>query len=133
MTAPEGPAARRILKLALPLIVAITLFGGFVAWTYLFDDFDVSGTLTIREDRCGSDGFSDIHNGAQVQVTNGAGEILGVGRLRQGSSCEFAFTVPDVPPGENLYGVRVGNAFRGTVWGSEKQARDGVSLRLPSQ
>lgn len=131
MTSPEGPTPRGILKLALPAIAVLVLFGGVAAWTYLFDDFDLSGTLTIRSDRCGSDGFSDIRDGAQVQVTDDANKVLAVGRLRQTDTCEFAFTVPDVPPGEDLYGVKVGNAFRGSVWGTEDQARAGVTLRLP--
>lgn len=83
--------------------------------------------------RCESGGYSDIRDGAQVQVVNQKNEVLAVGILSRTSptKCEFASVVGDIPLGEKMYGAKVGNANRGVIWKSEDEAKtSGWSLNL---
>jgi len=80
----------------------------------------------------GSGGFSDIHTGAQVTVTDQSGKTVGISELQQGSyaagnNCAFPFQVK-VPSGLKFYGVAV--THRGTVQYSETQMRSGPALSL---
>lgn len=75
------------------------------------------------------DGFSDVATGSEVDVVDGSNKVLAVGNLEDGvetaSGCEFDFTIADVPNGEKLYGVKVGNGNRGVVHFSKAQLFSG--------
>jgi hypothetical protein len=95
----------------------------------------IDGTFTIMEevlgeagDVCtGEGGYSDVSSGTEVVVTDQAGEIVGVGRLREGLiidvnyGCRFEFTV-DVPPGLPFYTVEVGRRGELTYTLAEMEA-----------
>lgn len=78
-----------------------------------------SGVSNIDDVNCeGEGGFDDIREGAQVVVTDNSGKKLGIGSLEAGKlpeeesspldfSCEFGFTVTDVPEGKGPYSVEV--------------------------
>jgi hypothetical protein len=83
---------------------------------------DAGGVLNLDDVRCsGMGGYSDIAEGAQVTVTDEGGTVLGVSQLSAGTligggmtrSCDFAFTVNNVPAGHQFYGVSV--SHRGTI------------------
>ena len=82
----------------------------------------------------GSGGFSDIHVGAQVVVTDAAGAVIAVTELGEGvvldKECFFGFRAVAVPLGRGFYGVEV--THRGRVQFSESDAREelGVGLTL---
>jgi hypothetical protein len=75
----------------------------------------------------GLGGFTDIHEGTQVTVTDAAGKVLAVGALEHGSpggltteggmdrasTCTLPFTVAGLPAGVGPYGVEV--AHRGVM------------------
>jgi hypothetical protein len=71
--------------------------------------------LGLPDGRCeGALGFDDVHSRANVTVVDSAGKKLavghlGTGRLLGGTSCRFAFRIPDVPGGETVYALRVGS------------------------
>ncbi|TWP50256.1 hypothetical protein FKR81_21370 [Lentzea tibetensis] len=92
--------------------------------------FTVTGSMTVSD--CRSRGYNDIHAGAQVEVTNQANDVLGVGVLESDKGyCKFKFSVSGVPSGEKLYGVTTGNSNRGVIWKTEQQARtEGFHLTL---
>jgi hypothetical protein len=63
-------------------------------------------------------GFSDIHEGADVSVTNTNGKVIALGSLGSGhyykvhgitksTTCVFSFIVSDVPVSEHVYGIEV--------------------------
>lgn len=93
----------------LPVIGTLQLDGGY------------SATGTAGEECWVGGGFSDIHKGAQVTVTDPAGKVVGVGTLSAGTmkghgvgrSCLFNFAVGDVPTGLGFYGIEV--AHRGVI------------------
>jgi hypothetical protein len=110
---------------------------------------DVTGTFTLLDDggyrslgaftsgsSCeGDGGYSDIHAGTQVTVADAAGTVVATGILGSGTarsivSCEFAFTVPDVPTGEDFYQVTV--SHRGTLTYTADELASGLSLGLGS-
>jgi hypothetical protein len=83
-----------------------------------------------------SGGYTDVHEGAQVVVTDRAGKTVALSRLTSGQiqgdgyerRCLFKFQVPAVPAGQSFYGVTV--ADRGTQQYDEAEARAGVALTL---
>lgn len=128
------PSRRQIVKWAVPVVIAligIVGLGGYMLYDK-FADFTVEGSLEIMDGRCDSAGFRDIRDGAQVEVRNKSGDVLGAGVLRKKapSSCTYNFSVADVPAGEDLYGVHVGLEHRGTIWGTEDEARNGIRMTL---
>lgn len=120
---PEQPRPRR--RWWLIAIPAVAVAAG-VAWLVVAlltpDTFTVEGTLKVRTNCNG--------NGAQIEILNRESQPLAVGKLvaDQRNPCLMAFSVPDVPSGEDLYGVRVGNGKLGVVWNSEAELRDGINL-----
>jgi hypothetical protein len=95
------------------------------------DEFTVSGSMTV-DGRCGSGGYSDIRDGAQVEIVNQDDEVLGVSTLNtSGGSCHFTFTVRNIPAGERLYGASTGNSNRGVIWKTQQEAMtEGFHLTL---
>jgi hypothetical protein len=97
-------------------------------------------------------GYADISTGTQVTVKNGTGKVLALGSLGPGSTsdwltlptfdpetgsiesrpqatkCRFAFSVPNVPEGEDFYAVEV--SHRGEVRYSRSDLNTSVTLRL---
>lgn len=81
-------------------------------------------------------GYSDIHEGAQVVVTDAAAKTLAVGSLGPGmqddtgagKTCVFSFWVNDVPVGEKFYGVEV--AHRGRLQYPAARITDPIILTL---
>jgi hypothetical protein len=95
------------------------------------DTFSVEGSMTV-DGSCGSGGYSDIRDGAQVEIVNQDNKVLGVSALKKGADrCFFAFTVRDIPTGERLYGASTGNANRGVIWKTQQEAvAEGFHLTL---
>lgn len=63
----------------------------------------------------GEGGFADITEGTQIAVRNGAGEVLAVGALSEGTPfsqervCRFEFTITAVPADEAIYTITIGD------------------------
>lgn len=94
-----------------------------------------------------SDGYSDIAEGGQVTVTNGTGDIIGIGRLEAGRQelpfeityeeflrqeqpiCSFSFSF-EVQKGEDFYSLSVGNGNRGEITYTEEEIGSGIFLTL---
>ncbi|MFI6101591.1 hypothetical protein ACIA8G_39105 [Lentzea sp. NPDC051213] len=95
------------------------------------DTFAVDGSMTVNG-VCGSGGYSDMRDGAQVEIVNQDDKVLGVSTLNRGESqCFFTFTVRNVPTGERLYGASTGNSNRGVIWKTEQEAMaEGFHLTL---
>lgn len=101
------------------------------------DSFTVRGTLSLTCTRS-CVGYSDIQDGSQVEVVNDRHEVLTVTTLNSITSSagysvsrSYEFVAQDVPRGEKLYGVKIGNANRGVIWKSEAEAAtDGFALTL---
>lgn len=77
-------------------------------------------------------GFSDFHEGAEVDAVNASGKVLAFASLQTGStpgedalfkSCEFPFAIEDVPRGQKLYGIQFGR--RGIIHFKEEAAFGG--------
>jgi hypothetical protein len=64
-------------------------------------------------------GYDDIHDGAQVEVTDGLGKLLGVGDLFQtdggpiGPTCTYAASISVEKSSDGFYRVTSGNNNRG--------------------
>lgn len=95
------------------------------------DTFSVEGSMTVSG-RCGSGGYSDMRDGAQVEIVNQDNKVLGVSTLKEGEgTCFFTFVVRDVPSGERLYGASTGNSNRGVIWKTQQEAMaEGFHLTL---
>lgn len=122
-------------RLVTVLTVTAIVLAGMVALVLHFSaakPFPIHGLLIV-DGTCGTGGFSDIHTGAQVELTNKKGDVLAIANLERvgGGYCKFSFDLPDVPAGEGLYGVHVGNNNRGVLWKTEDEARNhGFELSL---
>ena len=70
----------------------------------------------------GENGYADIADGAEVQVSNQAGTILATGVLHGGTdefaSCDFTFSIPGVPSA-SFYQIQV--SHRGNVTFSKNE------------
>lgn len=81
-----------------------------------------------------SRGYNDIHEGTHVTVTDGRGDVVGVGELGpvrwsvDGSDCEHSFTVYDIAADRPFYGVEV--AHRGVLTYPESEIRGALQLTL---
>ncbi|MCE3553911.1 hypothetical protein LWC33_20945 [Pseudonocardia sp. RS11V-5] len=92
-----------------------------------------SGSFTTGSVCSGSGGYSDIHAGTGVMIANASGAVIATGALSTGrasssTTCDFAFTVPDVPAGEDFYQVTV--SHRGTLTCTADELRSGLGLSL---
>ncbi|ANP73029.1 hypothetical protein PA27867_2077 [Cryobacterium arcticum] len=85
-----------------------------------------------------AEGYADVAEGAQITATNASGDVVAIGTLGAGQYefesdkmfCQFPFTIADIVLDEKLYGLSVGNVFRGDVQFSEKDMRVGPRLYL---
>lgn len=95
------------------------------------------------------DGYDDISENSQVTVTDGAGEVVGVGRLNPGVQtgsvglsvgdflgsgyrapiCAFSFEFT-VPGGGEFYNLSVGNSNRGEITYTAEELATGIFLTL---
>lgn len=80
--------------------------------------YRVTGSVTLPRgydglSTCaGNGGYQDIHEGAQVVISDSAGATIALGRLDAGSAsggrgCVLPFSVPNVPAGKGFYGIEV--------------------------
>ncbi|GGK29307.1 hypothetical protein GCM10010124_22610 [Pilimelia terevasa] len=77
----------------------------------------VSGTMLVRKscfaiEVLDSTGYGDVP-GSQVRITDGAGNLLGIGDLPRsgtpsGGACAYPWSVSGVDPGHEFYSVEVG-------------------------
>lgn len=124
--ASPAPKGRTRLALVAAVTALVLAIAGVVAYLATASGtVTVTGTLELshREDidgHCdtGLPGFTDIHGGTQIIVTDGAGKTLAIGRLGSGTAmkkslCLYDFSITDVPGGEGFYGIEV--AHRGRV------------------
>lgn len=111
-------------------VVAVVLVGaaGLTMWLLTPGTLTVNAEVSINNG-CTSD---DLAEGAQVEILDSASKVLAVGKLAAvgDSACKRTFVVPDVPVGEDLYGVRVGREERGLLWKTEAELRSGLSLTI---
>jgi hypothetical protein len=121
---PDQRPRRRWWLFAVPAVVVAAGAVWLAVALLTPDQFTVDGTLKLRTN-CAADGV-------QVEIIDRESQPLAVGKLVENPAnpCELSFTVADVPDGEPLYGVRVGSEERGTVWKSEAELRDGISLKI---
>lgn len=94
--------------------------------------FTVRGTQTVT---CVSycEGYRDFHDGAQATLVNEQQAVLSVATLSESGPGVYSFTFTNVPRGEKLYGVHVGNVNRGVIWKTEDQLRtEGIDLTIGS-
>jgi hypothetical protein len=99
--------------------------------------FTLRGTLSVT---CSGSclGYGDIQDGGQVEIVNEQHRVLAVTTLGSiandagyGRARSYQFAAADVPRGEKLYGVKIGNADRGVIWKSESEAAaEGFALTL---
>jgi hypothetical protein len=102
--------------------------------------FTVSGTFKLVDEDAnsetvcnGPEGYTDITDGAEVVVSDASGKTLGIGMLSNPSAsgsdtCNFTFTVKNVPAGKKFYGIEV--THRGTVKETEAAMKAGPALEL---
>ncbi|WP_345383275.1 hypothetical protein [Pseudonocardia yuanmonensis] len=90
------------------------------------------GTVSAGSACSGSGGYSDVHAGTGVTISNATGAVIATGSLSAGrassTTCDFTFTVPDVPAGEDFYQVEV--SHRGTLTYTADELRSGLGLSL---
>ncbi len=107
--------------------------------------FTLKGTIYVA--KCTSSGYGDLLPGAQVEVKDQSGEVLGVGTVELSDAvanrksgetldlraiCTSKFSVADVPAGRKMYGVHIGNNNRGVIWKAESEAKQGFELSIGS-
>ncbi len=101
--------------------------------------FTVHGTMQVDSGTsfsgyCSSaDGYDDVQEGTAVVVYNPAGTKVAIGQLGPGkphgrSTCQYRFTVADVPDQWSVYSIEVGH--RGQVNYSRHDLDQPVSLTL---
>lgn len=84
----------------------------------------------------GGEGYSDIHAGTQVTITDPAGVVLAIGQLGPGlpivvdgfRSCVFRFTAISAPSGKGIYGIEV--SHRGVMRFEEARLAGDIELTL---
>jgi hypothetical protein len=152
--APEPEAKNRHrrrwtwLAAAAALAIGLSATAAYVTTDTSGEALTIHGSLTLRDPDAGfadmpecrgSGGYDDIHQGAQVTVTDPDGTVLAIGSLGPGritglglgDSCRFQFSIGDVPAGHGLYGIQV--THRGTVVYEESRldsVLDGPALVL---
>ncbi|GLZ29758.1 hypothetical protein Lesp02_19480 [Lentzea sp. NBRC 105346] len=135
--AAEQPKARRRWPVFLVGAVLLLAAGGIgfglgrATVQNNSEAFAVTGTIDVP--KCQSSGYDDVRVGAQVVITNQQNAVLGATSLKAKGVCLFEFSIPEIPSGERMYGVHVGNSNRGIIWKTEAEARsEGFHLTLGS-
>ena len=129
-------------------LVILLIIGGFFAVFGIGNFFsenssiNVSGKLTLHTSSfdkgksCrGDGGYSDIHQGSQVTVSNGGGDIITVSDLGEGladeyGDCIFNFQLKDIPNAKvyQIEIVRRGKIVYEKQQLKEKDYRIGISI-----
>jgi hypothetical protein len=135
-------------SITVPPLYAVNQDGDLAKYDYSGTDFD-SMALSDGGPCRADDGYDDISENSQVTVTDGAGEVVGVGRLspgvQTGSSgfsygdflgsgyrppiCAFSFEFT-VPGGSEFYNLSVGNSNRGEITYTAEELATGIFLTL---
>lgn len=107
---------------------SFTATGEFTLLDTFQDDYGRGGSLCS-----GSGGYDDIREGAQVEIRDEAGNIVGVGELEASRmihnvGCRFSFTIEGVDSGSGFYEVEV--SHRGTISYTQEELEDGIELTL---
>jgi hypothetical protein len=126
------------VALAAALVVVLGV-GGFLGYRAILGGVTITGELLLSDPdlddfapTCrGEGGFDDVHEGAQLVITDEAGTTLALTRLVGGKEvdtnvCRFTFSaeVPDRP----FYGVEMNH--RGRIQYSKADASDGITLAI---
>lgn len=94
----------------------------------------MTDTRTAKASCIGQGGYSDIHNGTQVVVTDADGRTLALGRLTGAEVgggldvCAYTIRIGDVPGGHDFYGIEV--SHRGRVQYSRSDVEKPLHLTL---
>jgi hypothetical protein len=144
--APHHASRLRIaVASAAALLVLAAVGTALLIATSREDTFELHGTITLPYSyrsftktfttdghRCnGIDSWSDVREGAPVEVAAGDKNAAGFGRLAAGeesSGCVFAFAIK-VPAGASSYAVKVGDRDQQRFTSGE--ARHSVSITVP--
>jgi hypothetical protein len=114
-----APKRGRWVLAVLAGVGALAVAGGVTAAVLARDaDEDpmwVKYTIEVLGGECGADtGYDDIATGTDVEVTDGSGNMLGVGSLRATGDCTFVDTFELTRRSEDgFYRVTSGNESRG--------------------
>jgi hypothetical protein len=127
-------AVALLVGIAAAVPSTITVTGAFTLVDEGYGRFGV-GSFTPGGSCRGDGGYSDIHAGTQVTIADAAGSVVGTGRLGTGTAsssttCEFTFTVADVPAGEDFYRLTISR--RGTMTYTAEELEAGPELSLGS-
>lgn len=149
------PARSRMpLYIGLATVVAVLTVAciAIVAYAYTLKNgtFSIKGQITISDTTTGLEygsstaackgagGYTDIHEGADVVVTDATGKTVAIGHLLEGratynalsptrpQSCTWQISVDDVPDGDNFYGIAIGSEQRG----KKQYQRDELDIPL---
>jgi hypothetical protein len=144
-----APDVQVIGSIAVPPLYPVDQDGELPGGTY-YKGQDFDSVALVDGGPCfADDGYSDISENSQVTVTDGAGEVVGVGRLspgvQTGSSgfsygdflgsgyrppiCAFSFEFT-VPGGSEFYNLSVGNSNRGDITYTAEELATGIFLTL---
>lgn len=149
---PTGPGKPRKRRKTWPLVAtafaaAVLIAAGIVVAAFalrghvavnnpLATEFQLNGSVTVtssigfdsRNGTCwGRGGYDDMHEGAQVVISDASGTTVAIGTLGtgvyNGGRCVLPFAVPHVPLGKNFYGVAIGhrNAFQVSAADAQKR------------
>jgi hypothetical protein len=131
-----------------PDVLALLIAGALLlsVWAFVrgIEEHTLSGTVTLVDssfsgsdpgDSCiGENGYGDIRGGAQVVITDSAGETLSTGRLSAGEfdglGCVFSFALEDVTR-TAFYSLSVAGDNRGELqYSYDELADDDWSVQL---
>jgi hypothetical protein len=107
-------------------VVVFVAAGAVLVYTMWPKGFDVTGSLTVSgagslarstgQTCVGTGGYSDLHPGTPVVISDASGTTIAIGSLDPapfgGTTCVFPFKVAGVPDGHDFYGVAVSNRGR---------------------
>ena len=126
--------ALAVAGIVIVLVVALSPRSFTTEGTYDIQNDD--SVVTNSDGTCsGGPGYDDIVDGTQVTVFDAQKNIVAVGNLNPGSltdstTCEYSFTIDDVPGGLKFYGVEVGKSSRGVLQYTEKEMRADIGLKI---
>jgi len=116
---------KRGLVIAITAVTVLFVGAGAIAYGFLAPGtVTVTGSLELTDARTakasciGRGGYSDIHTGTQVIVTDATGSTLALGRLTDGELtsdldvCRYEFKVTGIPGGHDFYGIEIGHRSR---------------------
>jgi hypothetical protein len=143
-----APDVQVIGSITVPPLYAVNQDGDLASEDYPGTDYH-SMALSDGGPCLADDGYDDISANSQVTVTDGAGEVVGVGRLNPGVQtgsvglsygdflnnrnprpiCAFSFEFT-VPGGGEFYNLSVGSSNRGEITYTAEELATGIFLTL---